>query len=101
MPWIMQDTWNAIEFMKPWIDYIIRQPQGEPALSRAEFVAKFFPRYVTEWKPSYAIRLNKAGRCVRMTTKGDRQCQQTKRDNRIDAAFNEYLAILQSVPASF
>ena len=84
--------------MNAWIDYIIRQPANAPTLDRAQFVEKFFPQYVQEWKPSFAIKLNKHGRCTRMATKSDRQAQQTKRDNRINAAFSDYLACAQSVP---
>lgn len=64
-------------------------------LSRDEFTAKYFPRYVAKYRPDYRIKLNKYGRPTR-TTPGSMLAQQTKRDNRVDEGYADYLAIFES-----
>lgn len=73
----------------PWITDIII-PLNPVRLNREQFIAKYFPQYVREWRPDYRIHLRPDGRCKRMPTAGDAKCQQTKRNNRIDAAFENY-----------
>lgn len=76
----------------PWFRDFFSIP-NPPKLSRAEFVAKYMPKYASDYKPPVGIRayVNKSGRyCVPQTTNGSIQSQLTKRQNRIDEAYQLY-----------
>jgi hypothetical protein len=73
----------------PWIRDIII-PLNPVRLNRDQFIAKYFPQYVKPWRPDYRIHLRPDGRPSRMPIAGDFKSQQTKRDNRINAAFENY-----------
>lgn len=59
-------------------------------LSLEAFTAKYFPQYVKEWRPSYAIRLRKDGRPVRMANAGDSKRQATRRAKILGDAYAQY-----------
>ncbi len=76
-----------------WIrDLVVALPKPE-LMNREQFVAKYMPEYATEYRPDYRIRtyLDKNNRLrIPQTTKGSIQAQVTKRNNRIDAAYEQY-----------
>lgn len=62
-------------------------------MEREEFVKKYFPQYVQDYRPPTGIRLVKSasgGMHVQMSTKGSIQSQVTKRNNRINEAYERY-----------
>ena len=64
-------------------------------LSREEFVARFFPRYREPYRPPSGIRMVRGASGalrVQMSTDASRKGQETKRRNRIDAAYADYCA---------
>jgi hypothetical protein len=66
-----------------------------PLLSRADFVARYFPQYVKDYRPPPGIKMVKgaSGRLhVQMTTAGSVKAQVTRRSNRIDSAYVDYCA---------
>lgn len=85
---------------RPWIADLVRTLNAVK-LSRDEFVAKYFPKYVKPWKPNYRIQVKPNGRCVRMPIPGDYKSQETKRTNKINEAYESYLASFEySQPTS-
>lgn len=81
---------NHVATSRPWIrDFLALEPPAQ--LSRADFVARYLPRYARDYTPPTGIRLRPDGRPTR-TTRGNIQAQVTKRDHRIDEAFAAYLS---------
>ena len=75
---------------KHWLNDLIVPLQKPPMLSRDEFVGRYMPQYVRPYEPPSGIRLTHSGRPM-MSTKASNQAQVTKRENRIDAAYQEYI----------
>lgn len=67
-------------------------------MTRADFVAKYFPRYVEPYRINYGIRLRPDGRPTHPTN-ATAQAQNTKRANVIDAAYANYRAMVAEVRA--
>lgn len=64
-------------------------------LTREQFVAKYLPQYVREYSPPTGLRLNARGR-VMMSSRGSVRAQVTKREHRIDEAYNDYLKMFEA-----
>lgn len=79
----------------PWIKDLVCA-LNPVQLDRAAFVALYFPRYVDAYRPPSGIILRPDGRPTR-TTPGNVKAQQTKRENRVDAAFASYQATFAEV----
>lgn len=81
---------NKIDTMRLiWRDVCL--PLEKPALlTREEFIAKYLPQYVEPYRPPTGIRL--AGSRVIVSTPASIKAQVSKRNNRIDLAYSEYVA---------
>lgn len=85
----------------PWVHHLLMQ-RAPVLMTREQFVAQYFPRYVFAYRPPSGIRLSKPrpgashGHVI-MSTAGSVKSQETKRTNRIDSAFASYLATFAEV----
>lgn len=75
-------------------DLLLTSGLGEP-LTRDEFIARYFPKYVQPYSLPTGIRINARGR-VAMGNKSHRQAQETKRANIVDSHYSQYLACFNS-----
>lgn len=77
---------------QPWYrDWVLADPAKPPArLSRDEFVAEYFPRYVEPYRAPTGIRLRPNGRMM-TSSPGSVRAQQTKRHNRVETAYAAYV----------
>lgn len=66
-----------------------------PLLTREQFVARYMPQYVKAYTPNYRIRTYvKDGRVrIPRVTQGGVKAQVTKRNNRIDSAYADYVTL--------
>ena len=70
-----------------------------PKLDRAGFVAKYLPQYAERYALPAGLRLRPDGRATN-PTRGTWQAQETKRQNRIDAAFVLYTRLWDAQDAA-
>lgn len=86
---------------RPWLrDLVLLPTPPPPPLSREDFVAQYFPKYVQPYQPPRGIRMVRGKRGdlhVQMSTKASTQAQVTTRERRIDEGFADYLALYAEV----
>ncbi len=85
---------NTVLQSRPWFRTFLAVPIP-PAMTRPEFIAAYFPRYVEAYRPPSGIRMVRGVRGnmhVQMSTRGSVQSQETKRTNRVDEAYAAYLS---------